>query len=186
MKLKIISITILGLLFCSLAILYKGYSSMNSFNHEKTELENLSNLINSSNIKYYDYKIKIEEVETAKVEIKLNGISPPIDSQISLYSNVLNETIYAGNYKDKIIVEIPTSLYKQDMGLDSIKFSIYSPETSDMYTLEQEKPYVFWLKDSIVNVNFLSEKEYYNKEFALFIGYTVTLDSIDNKSSLLE
>ncbi|MGP9517033.1 MULTISPECIES: hypothetical protein [unclassified Psychrobacter] len=179
MKSKIIFIIfILALPIFYLAIFYKGSTSMNVFNHEKTSFEDVSLLINESKLNNTSYLASIANENSEKVNINFYGITPPDNSQIILYSSVLGQTIYADDYKSQITVEIPTSLYKKDEGLDSIKFSIYSPDSFDLYTLEQEKPYIFWKKNSVINIHFLHQKKYYDEELALFVGYTVTLHNI--------
>ena len=104
------------------------------------------------------------------------GINPPEKSRISLYSSALSHTIYNGEYKNRINITIPKSVYEKENGLDAIDFFIYNYNIGDTYVLEQEKPYIFWKENTIINIIFLPKREYYNEEFGLFIGYKVTLE----------
>ncbi|WP_199507854.1 MULTISPECIES: hypothetical protein [unclassified Psychrobacter] len=151
---------------------------MKVFNHSQETYEKIFNIEKYEKNSNYEYKESIDKKNKETVEIIFHSINPPKDSKISLYSNSLKHIIYIGEYRDRINITIPKSVYKKENGLDAIDFFIYNYNTGDIYVLEQEKPYTFWKEDTIVNINFLPKREYYNDEFALFIGYTVTLDPI--------
>ena len=164
------------LLIISIIILYKGEKNMKVFNHSKKSYEEILKIEEYQKSDNLEYLQNISNEKKENVQFVFHGINPPENSRINLYSNALSHTIYNGKYQDKIKITIPTSAYEKEYGMDAIKFSIYNYNTGDTYVLEQEKPYIFWKKNTVVNIKFLPKREYYNDEFALFIGYTVILE----------
>ena len=176
-KTILISLALVLFILCTV-ILYKGTVNMKVFNHSKKSYEEILKIEEYQRSDNLEYVKSISSEKKESVQVVFHGINPPENSRISLYSSALSHTIYNGEYKDKIKITIPISIYEKEYGMDAITFSIYNYNTGDTYVLEQEKPYIFWKKDTVVNIKFLPKRDYYNEDFRLFVGYTVTLEKI--------
>jgi hypothetical protein len=130
---------------------------MHAFNCEKVTPSELKNSIQELTHQA-TYKPSPDEV-TKKVNLHFNLKQVLLsDIYFSIYSQKIEQYIYAGLFTPTLSIEANDNLLK-DKGGDVLIFQFFRKDTGEICTWENDGGDIVWISNANVHVNFLATRE---------------------------